>query len=211
MNSYIYKLSDWIMRLAFLNILWIFFTLIGLVIIGFFPATIAMFTIVRHWIRGDTDIPILKTFWNTYKKNFLKANTLGVITTIVGYVIYLDLLFFRDMGGPFGGVMLFLSITILILYLMISFFLLPVFAHYDVKTVEYFKYAFIIGASYPFYSFYIGLSIFVIYYVTASFPVIFLFFSGSILSLLMMRFGYTAFEKIEKRNNSKHMKESVGT
>lgn len=139
MNSYIYKLSDWIMRLAFLNILWIFFTLIGLVIIGFFPATIAMFTIVRHWIRGDTDIPILKTFWNTYKKNFLKANTLGVITTIVGYVIYLDLLFFRDMGGPFGGVMLFLSITILILYLMISFFLLPVFAHYDVKTVEYFK------------------------------------------------------------------------
>ncbi|WP_139220282.1 hypothetical protein [Gracilibacillus orientalis] len=67
--------------------------------------------------------------------------------------------------------------------------------------MECFKYAFIIGASYPIRTIYMAFVTFVVYYVTVSFSVLFLFFSGSVLSLLIMRFTYVAFEKVEVRNN----------
>src|SRR5690625_6342583 len=55
-----YTLANWIMRLAYVNILWIAFSLVGIIILGFFPATIGMFTVIRKWIQGDGDIPIFK-------------------------------------------------------------------------------------------------------------------------------------------------------
>lgn len=209
MNSAVYKVSDWVMRLVYVNILWIILTLLGFVVGGFFPATVAMLTVVRHWIMGSSDTPIFHTFWVSYKKNFLKANILGGIITCTGLILYLDLLFFRDLGGLVGYILLFLSFSIAILYLMVAFFIFPVFVHFDIKMVEYVKYAFIIGASYPLHVLYIGFSTFIILYVTASFPIIAFFFSGSLLSLLIMRFAYTAFESIEKKNNSKLTRESL--
>ncbi|WP_416148792.1 YesL family protein [Salipaludibacillus sp. HK11] len=209
MESALYKISTWIMRMAFVNILWISFTIIGFVVLGFFPATVAMFTIVRHWIRGDSDIPIYSTFWNTYKQYFLRANILGIIFAIAGVVLFWDLLFFRDFGGPIGFVLFFLSIVLALFYLMTAFILIPVIVHYDIKTTEYIKYAFIISSSYPLHAIYIGLSIYVIFYVTTWVPVIFLFFSGSFLSLVIMRFAYTAFEKIEKKKESRAIIETA--
>jgi len=207
MNSAVYKISDWIMKLVYVNILWILLTLLGFVVGGFFPATVAMLTVVRHWIMGSTDIPIFKTFWFTYKENFLKANALGVIIAFAGFLLYLDLLFFRDLGGQIGYILLFLSFSIAILYLVVAFFILPVFVHFDIKMIECVKYAFIIGASYPLHVLYIGFSTFIILYVTASFPIIAIFFSGSLLSLLIMRFAYTAFESIDNKNNAKLTRE----
>lgn len=209
MESALYKLSTWIMRMAIVNILWISFTIIGFGVLGFFPATVAMFTIVRHWIRGDSDIPIYSTFWNTYKQNFLKSNILGIIFVIGGVVIFWDLLFFRDIGGSMGFVLFFLSIVLALFYLMTTFILIPVIVHYDIKTFENIKYAFIISSSYPLQAIYIGLSIYAIFYVTTWFPILFIFFSGSFLSLVIMRFAYTAFEKTEKKKESRSIIETV--
>lgn len=58
----IYHISNWIMRLAYVNFLWILFTLAGFIVFGFFPATIATFAVVRKWIFDTTDIPIFTTF-----------------------------------------------------------------------------------------------------------------------------------------------------
>ncbi|MBM7571859.1 YesL family protein [Aquibacillus albus] len=198
-----YKASEWVMRLAYLNLLWLLFTVIGVGIIGFFPATVAMFTIVRHWIIGNTDIPILKTYWQSFKGSLVKANLLGFISVIGGVVLYLDYTFIKDINGTLGMVAFLLFLTTSFYYLMIVFFVIPVYVHYDIKLFECLKYAFIIGASYPLRTIYITVASFVIYYLTASFPVLFLFFSGSLLSLLIMRFAYVAFEKIELKNNNK--------
>ncbi|WP_205600722.1 YesL family protein [Gracilibacillus sp. YIM 98692] len=197
------------MRLCFLNLLWIFFTIIGIGFIGLFPATVAMFTIVRHWIKGDTDLPIFQTFWKSFKETLLKANILGYISVIGGVVLYLDYALVKNTNGPFSMIMMLLLVTVSFYYFMVTFFLFPVFVHFDVKLRECFKYAFIIGASYPLRTLYMAFAVFVIYYVTVSYPVIFLFFSGSVLSLLMMRFTYVAFEKAEAKNNKNNLAESV--
>src|SRR5690625_1946818 len=91
-----YTLANWIMRLAYVNILWIAFSLVGIIILGFFPATIGMFTVIRKWIQGDGDIPIFTTFWATYKKEFLKSNLLGLFLSLIGYILYIDFIFLRQ-------------------------------------------------------------------------------------------------------------------
>ncbi|RSL35322.1 DUF624 domain-containing protein [Salibacterium salarium] len=199
MESGLYKISHWIMRLAHLNLLWILFTFIGLVAAGIFPSTTAMFTIVRDWVRGEHDKPIFSTFWATYKKEFSRSNLLGSIVLIIGIILYVDYFYFLNMQGAIGTAMSILFITTAVLYLMLVSFLFPVLAHYDFKTIDYIKYSFIVGASYPLHTFYIVLSVGVVLYATVVFPVILVFFSGSFLSLLIMRFAYTAFEKIDKK------------
>src|SRR4051812_27089176 len=93
-----YRLSDWIMRLAYVNLLWFSFTLLGGIIFGIMPATIALFAITRKWeMDKEEDFPIFKTFWESYRKDFIKANLLGVFLFIAGgivvlYYVYLDVL-----------------------------------------------------------------------------------------------------------------------
>lgn len=72
----LYRTSEWIMRLVYLNLLWIAFSLLGIVLFGFFPATAAMFSVVRKWIMGETDVRVFKEFWQTYRKEFWKSNRL---------------------------------------------------------------------------------------------------------------------------------------
>lgn len=67
----IYRVAEWIMRLALLNLLWLGFTIAGLIAGGLFPATQAAFAISRQWIRGETELPIFKTFLTYFKKKII--------------------------------------------------------------------------------------------------------------------------------------------
>lgn len=59
----------WVMRLAYLNVLWILFSLAGLVVFGLMPATAAMFTVAREWAKGNTDAPVFSVFFGRLKRN----------------------------------------------------------------------------------------------------------------------------------------------
>src|SRR5699024_5867832 len=91
-----YTLANWIMRLAYINVLWIAFSLVGIIIFASFTATIRMFTAIRKWIQGDGDIPIFMTFWATYKKEFLKSKLLSLFLSLIGYILYIDFIFPRQ-------------------------------------------------------------------------------------------------------------------
>ena len=56
------RFCTWVMRLAYLNVLWILFSLAGLVVFGLMPATAAMFTVAREWAKGNTDAPVFSVF-----------------------------------------------------------------------------------------------------------------------------------------------------
>lgn len=58
-------ISDWIIRLVWTNLVWLFLVLIGGIVLGFMPATVALFTITRKWARGDLDVPVWKSAWQT--------------------------------------------------------------------------------------------------------------------------------------------------
>src|SRR5690625_6019457 len=76
--SALYRIMEWISRFAYIQILWLLFTLLGLGLLGFFPATISMLAVMRDWFLSKPDSPIFRTFWSYYKKEFIRANLFGM-------------------------------------------------------------------------------------------------------------------------------------
>src|SRR5690625_7900357 len=66
----IYKITMNITRFAYVNILWIIFTILGLGILGFFPSTVAMFGVFRLCVVGEKDIDIFPLFLFKFRNEF---------------------------------------------------------------------------------------------------------------------------------------------
>ncbi|MGY0702716.1 DUF624 domain-containing protein [Bacillus subtilis] len=64
------RFCEWIMRFAYTNLLWLFFTLLGLGVFGIMPATAALFAVMRKWIQGRTTFTCSKRFGRNTRVNF---------------------------------------------------------------------------------------------------------------------------------------------
>lgn len=192
-----YSICIWVYRFAFLNLLWVLFTLAGGVVLGIFPATIAMFAVERAWIRGEKDLPVHQLFWSMYKREFGKSNLLGYLLTFVGTLLVINYFISATVKGAVGDVFTLLLLGLLLLYALIIIYIFPVYVHYDVHYLAYIKHAVVIGISSPLMSLLIGLSFIGYFYLVTLFPGILLLYTGSILSFLIMWFAYCRFTKIE--------------
>jgi len=135
--------SEWILRLVWTNLLWIAFTLSGLVIGGIFPATIAMFTVTRKWAKKEMDFSIWEIFKDTYKKEWVNANKIGLVFACIAVFLFIDLRIAFYMKG-FFSIFLYIFILILfaILFLTLIYFF-PLYVQYSFNTKTYLKQAFI--------------------------------------------------------------------
>ncbi|SDY93502.1 Uncharacterized membrane protein YesL [Evansella caseinilytica] len=208
-----YRLSEWIMRLAIINLLWILFTLVGAVLLGLMPASIAMFAVVRKWIMGDTEIPIFKTFFSAYKKEFIKGNIFGLIIAAAGYVLYIDLQYLALVDGALHTFLLTVLFLAGILYFILVIYLIPVYVHFDIKFNQYFKYAVMFGIANFHITVFMAAGLAVLYYVFMKIPGLVPFFSISIPAFFIMWCVNLAFKalaaKKEKLEQEKEEKEAA--
>src|SRR5699024_679089 len=126
----LYTISNWIFNIAFINILWIIFTILGLGIFGLFPATAAMFAVARKWIiLGERDFNVLPMFWKFYRQDFFKLNGFALLFYAFGFFLYFDAAFLFLNSGFFlyliSGVLLF--IFVFIIFLFFFFFIFDIF------------------------------------------------------------------------------------
>lgn len=70
----LYLLTVWISRLALVNLLWILFTFLGLVVFGLGPSTTAMAVVINRWINGEENFSMLSLFKKIYFNYFIKTN-----------------------------------------------------------------------------------------------------------------------------------------
>ncbi|QOY37141.1 YesL family protein [Anaerobacillus isosaccharinicus] len=202
-----YKFSLTFARLAYLNLLWLFFIIIGLGIFGFFPATIALFSIIRQWVKGNTDIPIYKTFWSTYKTEFFKGNLLAVSYFFIGMILYIDILYFSNPTSVVTLVLYYFFWVVAFLFALVGILLFPVYVHYQSKWWQYYKTTFLIMLLNPL------LVIATLVIVTGSavvlrvFPGLIPVFSGSVLAYGLMLVSYHAFNKVEQISSAHKNKE----
>lgn len=81
----IMNLLDRIIKLIILNVLWFLFTIVGLVIFSFMPATASVYMIIRKWMNGENlDNNVFLDFWKHFKANFVKTNLVGLVFLIIG-------------------------------------------------------------------------------------------------------------------------------
>lgn len=92
------KWSEWIMKFLVTNLIWLLFnfpilyfaldmffersmeklymlllTILLMLPWFFFPATTAMFAVVRRWVVGKEDGRLLHSFWKYYKQNYVRS------------------------------------------------------------------------------------------------------------------------------------------
>lgn len=127
LDSRFYRWLDTFSNFLFLNLLWL---LACLPIVTIYPATAAMFGVVRNWVREKED-GLLQTFSARFKENFKQSLVIGIVWTFLGVVLLLDFYLIDQVSsGPrvVLGSLLFLAV---ILYVFTSLYLFPVMVHYD--------------------------------------------------------------------------------
>lgn len=201
-NSWMNKINhilNWIVRLAYLNLLWIFFTLIGGIVFGFIPSTVVMFSIMRKWLNNDDDFPVLPEFFSHYKQEFMKANILGVILLFVGVFIYIDSQLIVAFKGPIKIMLLGSFATVGVLYMLVLLYIFPVYVQYKNGVFQYIKSALLIGISYPTRTLVMSISVVSLLFICFVFPAISFLFLGSGLSFIIMFFSNHLFIKMTEQ------------
>jgi uncharacterized membrane protein YesL len=195
-------LVDWMLRLAYVNILWLLFVIAGLGLFGFMPSTVAMYTVMKKWIHEKGTFPLFSIFLKTYKMVFFKANFLFIIITLFGVILYSDILFLFNKEGILQWIG-YCFIGISIVYMLVLANVVPVFVDFSYNLTKSFKYALLIGLAHPIRTilviFLMMVNVLFIFY----FPGMILFYSGSVMSLLITLFFYHWPSKKKKLEGTK--------
>jgi uncharacterized membrane protein YesL len=196
-----YRLCDWVMKLAYINILWILFSILGLVVFGLFPATTAMFAIVRKMLMGEDDVPVFRTFWTAYKNDFIKSNLLGLTMVISGYILYIDLAFLRTTTGLLN-LLYYPTLMICLGFILTAFYVFPTFVHFEIKLLQVIKNAFIIMLMNPISTILMVMGSVAVFFLMTTIPGLIPIFSGSFLAIVLMWSSFFAFSKIKQNQEA---------
>lgn len=191
------QLTTKMVQLIYINFLWLFFTLVGLGVFGLFPATTAMFTVIRK-IHLREDIKISRVFWQSYKSEFLKANRFAAVIVLFLLILYVDFYFVIQVGGPLEWLFPVFVFLLIAAAVVIAFFF-PVYVHFNLKFLQYFKQAFFIGMKSPLELFAMGVILVCMYGVYNVFPGAIPLFAGSIFAYVMTALSIRAFNRIERK------------
>jgi len=116
-------------RLAYLNLLWIVTTVLGLVVFGIGPATYAVAAYVDRWYRFGETPPVAPTFIALARAHYWHAAAMGWIFT-AAYVIVLTNIFTMT-----NWYLQFANIVALVVVSVIAAYVFPVMAATDVRGI----------------------------------------------------------------------------
>ncbi|WP_047982729.1 YesL family protein [Ornithinibacillus contaminans] len=201
-STRLYTILEWITKFAYVNILWLTFTLLGGVVLGVFPSTIALFAIMREWLRGKTDIPVFQSYWNFFKQDFVKSNVLGIFITLIMVLIGLDILFVHShITSDFKWVSIPLF-SFMLVSLLFIFYIFPAFVHYELTTLHIIKNAFLIMLIHPINNLLILLCLVSAYSLMVLIPALFFIFGASIYAFITMWIALNAFNNVQEKKEN---------
>lgn len=189
-------------KLAYINLLWILFSLIGLVIFTVFPATIAMFTVIKKIANlteeEGEDIKVFSTFWRSFREEFFKANGYGLIFIAIGSLLYIDFIFLKLYNEQLQILFPLLFLFILVFFITLLFFF-PVYVHYKLGYFQYLKQSFFIAMTSPVETILLVLSGGLIYVVGRMLPGIIPLFVGSVFAYASLVISKRSFVRVKEK------------
>ncbi len=187
-------------KLAYINLLWIFFSVIGLVIFTLFPATIAMFTVINKLINieENEDIKVLPIFWQSFRSEFFKANGYGIFFVVIGCFLYIDFIFLKLHNEQLQILFPLLFLFILVFCVTLLFFF-PVYVHYKLGYFQYLKQSFFIAMTSPVETIFLVLSGGLIYVVGRMLPGTIPLFVGSVFAYASIVISKRSFVRVKER------------
>ncbi|WP_010491415.1 YesL family protein [Paenibacillus elgii] len=228
-----YRISEWIMRLSVINVLWVIcaipFFFLGLVFLQsqsadqalqtlilmavvapftIFPSTTAMFSVARKWLTGEEDVPLFKTFFRGYKDNFVQSLLGSLIYILIGAILYTNFQFYGNQMGTFGILrFLVLSLTVLLIISLFHFF--SILSHLHMKILQIVKNALLITIGNPVRSLsMIVLNGIVLYVSFNMFTFLIPFFMGSLIAVVSFWHFNLIFGKLQEKQQELAEKEA---
>ena len=190
--SKIMDIFEWIMHFAYLNLLLIVGTLVGGVVLGFFPACYATISVSQRLVN-EPGFDITKAFIDAYKQHFWKSQRVGYLFLFFALILVSNVIFWQQLDHVLSWVWLFLLAFILLGSMLL--FSLTVENHFSLKTLgRLFFYS--LGQLHLYICLFLGLA--VIYLATLLVPGIFLFFVGSLSLTWVMFVSHLLVLKIQK-------------
>ncbi|MEK4522315.1 YesL family protein [Psychrobacillus sp. FSL W7-1457] len=195
----LYRYMDWGMRLAYINILWLGGIILGLGVVGFFPATVAMLSVIRKWSYGEEDIKTFRYFKDIYRKELLNSNIYGYIWFIIGVILFVDLQFFRSLPNIPALIASFFFFILGIIYLIALLYAFPLYVGYQMKLSQYFKDCIYIVLAHPLFAVFMVLGFYFPYYLVMKIPGLIPFYSGSLIGVTLIFLSNKLFKIIESK------------
>lgn len=127
-NNKLFSIIEIATNFVQLNILWLVFCLPVLTI---FPATTAMFCVLRQWILHK-DTSVYRSFMGYFKENFRQSFLLGCIGILFAGIFYLDFVFLPSFAEA-GKIVLPILILLGTLMVFTLIFLFPTIANYKMS------------------------------------------------------------------------------
>ncbi|WP_239256403.1 YesL family protein [Listeria ilorinensis] len=197
-------ISDWIIRIVWTNIIWVVLTLMGGIILGLMPATVALFTVTRKWTRGDLDAPIWRLAFQTYKQVFWSANLAGLIFLGLTAFLYIDLrIVFTMMHGLLSTMLYFFLMFLLFVTLFAWLQYFAIFTHFKMKgALQYVVQAFLFVFTSLKTTLFVLVGLLLIGWLFSKVPAFILFASGTFPAYWIMKVDMPRFKKMEEQISS---------
>ena len=142
-NGPFYRWLEKFTNYFLLNLLWI---LSCLPIVTIFPATAAMFGVVRKWEQKE-EVGIFKSFYSLFKENFLRSFLFGIVWFSLSFLFYFNISVSLQMSGILKFIMVPILAFFCLLFIMTSVFLFPVMVHYKMRWLSLIKNAFLFSVT----------------------------------------------------------------
>ncbi|MCD7033685.1 DUF624 domain-containing protein [Metabacillus sp. GX 13764] len=177
----IYIFFEWVMKLAFLNFLWLVFSIGGLLVFGFFPATAALSAIVGKMMDGDEPDSLYKQFYQKFKEEYVQSQLTGWIYTGLCAAVF-SILYYILTGTGLVSASLFWPAAAG-LYMAGAIYLFALFRLIKTGSPHYSYYAFFLSLRAPLHTLGFLTSLILVFWLMLYKPVSLLFFSGSVSAL----------------------------
>lgn len=133
MGRRVYQISVVIYSFFYLNGLWCFFTLLGGGVLGFFPATLTVYTMLRHQLTTGEWAVSFREFWLIYRANFRPMIKPALVMYGVGYALLLNN---QSLEGLSLRALDYASLLLGVLFVAYCLIFFPVHAHFKLSFKE---------------------------------------------------------------------------
>lgn len=127
-NNIYHKLIK-ITNYVLLNIIWL---IMCVPLITVFPATAALFSVVRKWQKSDT-LSLFSDFMGSFKEHFKDFFLIGLVWSLLGVILVVDLYFFFNIDALWSHPVLFITGILSVLYLFTTLYIFPAAVHFTMR------------------------------------------------------------------------------
>ncbi|WP_026691487.1 YesL family protein [Alteribacter aurantiacus] len=191
LDSKLYQFLEHIANFFFLNLVWI---VCCLPLVTAFPATTAMFGVLRDWHKNDNRAVVVP-FLRYFRRNLKTSMVVSLLWTAGFAVVYVNMRIIDPFASLFEFVLMALIGLVIIGFVFTTVYLFPVLVHFELPFRFKVRNAFFISVSQlPYTLLGSAVMLFTAYFVY-HWPVLLLFI-GTLSGYLMYLICYKAFEKI---------------